>query len=129
VPAGTRAINLIAPDMSPSRFLEVYGRPNRLMVPERKGEPNVGQAQHLLVGTTYTSKFSASGGKLAQLLESGASNRQIIEELWQAALTRFPASEEQHELELWLGKQSARREALEDLLWSLVASREFSYNH
>ena len=42
---GTRAINLLRPE-TPSLFLDVHGRPNRLTVPERKmeGEPATGAA-------------------------------------------------------------------------------------
>ena len=43
-PPGTRAIQLREPDLFFSRFLELYGRPNRLTLPERNGKANLGQA-------------------------------------------------------------------------------------
>ena len=62
-PPGTRAINLPWPDAVPSQFMDVYGRPNRLMVPERSVKANLGQALHLLAGPTYTSKLAAAGSR------------------------------------------------------------------
>ena len=63
------------------------------------------------------------------MLQRGASNREIIEELYLAALSRFPSEEEQAGLEGLIQKQSSRREALEDLLWAVICSREFASNH
>ena len=129
LPSGTRAIHLGRPDLLPSRFLDLYGRPDRQMVPERKGEANLGQALHLIAGPTYNSKFSQPGGRLDRLIRSGASDRHIIEELYLAALCRFPTAPEQVELEEMIAGRSSRQEALENLLWALVASRQFAYNH
>ena len=129
VPRGTRAINIIWPDLVPSTFLDVYGRPNRIMVPERKVEASLQQALHLQAGTTYTSKVSKKGGHLDRLLQLGASNRQIIENFYLVALSRFPTARELAELESELNRRESRPEALEDMVWGLVASREFSYNH
>src|SRR5262249_59166693 len=49
-PAGTPAICLKEPRMYFSRFLELYGRPNRGAIPERSAHPNLGQALHTLAG-------------------------------------------------------------------------------
>src|SRR5262249_53440407 len=85
-----RAINLIAPDLLHSQFLEVYGQPNRLMVPQRRSEANLGQALHMLVGSNYTSKLSKDGGRVDTLLKKGLSDKQIIEDCYLAAFSRFP---------------------------------------
>ena len=46
-PAGTRAIQLREPDLFYSRFLEIYGRPNRLTLPERDTKRELGRgAEH-----------------------------------------------------------------------------------
>ena len=50
-PLGTRAINLREPDLFYSRFLEIYGRPNRLTLPERDNKPNLGRALNMLAGS------------------------------------------------------------------------------
>ena len=128
-PEGTRAINLVSSDMYPSRFLDLYGRPNRQMVPQRKVEASLGQALHLLAGPTYTDKLSGEGSRISRLLAAGASNAEIVEEFYLAALSRFPTAEELGELEGWIEGQDSRQKAVEDLVWALVGSREFAYVH
>ena len=129
LPTGTRAISILAPDVFPSRFLKAYGQPNRLAVPERRVEPNVNQALAMLAGPEYTSKFSKELGRVKRLLKDGASDQEIIGEFYQAALSRYPTSQESAELGKMISRRSSRKEAVEDLVWGLVASREFAYNH
>ena len=128
-PEGTRAINLVSSDMYPSRFLDLYGRPNRQMVPQRKVEASLGQALHLLAGSTYTGKLSGKGSRIGRMLAAKASNAELVEELYLAALSRFPTAEELSELEGWIEGQDLRLKAVEDLVWALIGSREFAYVH
>jgi hypothetical protein len=128
-PAGTRAINLKDPDMYFSRFLELYGRPNRGAVPERSVHPNLGQALHMLAGSTYADRLSGKNSRLDQLLQSGASNTKIFEEFYLAALGRFPDPEEVQALEQTLAKRSDREAGLREFVWALTSSREFAENH
>jgi hypothetical protein len=129
-PRGTRAIHLKEPDLYPSEFLEVHGRPTRQMVPERSSKPSLRQALHRLAGSTYTEKLSGKGGRIDRLLESNASDRMIIEEFYLAALSRFPSGEEFTTLEEALRaaahKKGSRRQAVEDFLWGLLNSQEFT---
>ena len=129
LPHGTRAMNVVNPDLHPSRFLDIYGRPSRVAVPERKVEASVAQALHMLAGPTYTDKLSGKGGRIDRLLESAASDGEIVEDVYLAALSRFPTPEEKHRLVRMVEARSSRRKALEDLLWGVIASREFAYNH
>jgi hypothetical protein len=113
----------------PSQFLEVYGRPNRLTVPQRKTEPNLRQALHLLAGSTYTQKIVAPDGRLAQLLTAKLSEREILEELYLTALGRWLSPRELQSFESALAGGRPRLALLEDILWAILASREFAYNH
>ena len=128
-PPGTRAIQLKLPLSYPSRFLDVYGMPIRDSIPERDGKASLTQALHMLVGSTYTRKLSQEGGRIDQLLKRGTSDREIIEEFYLAGLARFPTEEERVALEGMIRQQPPRREAIEDLFWSLISSREFVENH
>jgi len=83
----------------------------------------------MLVGTTYTEKISKKGGRLDQLMQRDASHREVIQELYLAALSRLPAPPELAELESVLGQSSDKKRAWEDLTWSLITSREFAFNH
>ncbi|MEO7653578.1 MAG: DUF1549 and DUF1553 domain-containing protein, partial [Bryobacteraceae bacterium] len=128
-PPGTRAINLALPDLYKSRFLEVYGRPSRERVPERDVQPNLSQALHILVGTTYTEKLTKPGSRLERLLAQGVPDKKIIEELYLAALSRPPGAREAQELEQLIARNGRRNEAFAHLLWGLISSREFAYSH
>ena len=126
---GTRAINLHQTDLYFSRFLDSYGRPNRLSVPERNARANLGQALDMLAGPTYNDKLVAKGSRLGRLLESAAPDSKVIEEFYLAALGRYPTREETANLSGLIRKQSTRQEALKDFVWALISSREFAENH
>ena len=128
-PAGTRAMNIVHPDLHPSRFLDIYGRPSRTAVPERKGGASLAQALHMLAGPAYTDKLSGKGGRIDRLLRSATTDREIVEEFYLAALSRFPTPEETTQLVRMVRTWPSRKQALEDLLWGVIASREFAYNH
>ncbi len=130
-PPGTRAIELRSPTRYFSEFLDLYGRPLRFAVPERYAGPSLSQALHVYAGDTYTTKLATEGGRLDRLLGSGRSDREMIRQLYLAALSRDPDGRELEELEKSLGKveKGARRRAFADLTWALLTSREFAYNH
>ena len=129
MPAGTRAIQLRESDLFKSQFLDVYGRPNRAAVPERSAKPNLGQALHVLVGSTYNEKLWKPGSRVYDLFEGGATDDQVIEELYLTALTRFPTDEERQVLKGLIARASSREEGLRNLQWGMLSSREFAENH
>ncbi len=128
-PVGTRAINLQDPDMYFSRFLELYGRPNRGAIPERSGKPNLSQAMHMLAGASYVDRLSSKDSRLARLLASGASDGAMFEAFYLAGLGRPPAPEETQELQAILAKRGDREAGLREFVWALISSREFAENH
>ncbi|HEU0120674.1 MAG TPA: DUF1553 domain-containing protein, partial [Bryobacteraceae bacterium] len=128
-PANTRAINLKDPDMYFSRFLELYGRPSRGAIPERSGRPNLGQALHMLAGATYVDRLSAPKSRLRGLLDRGATDAEIVEEFYLAALARVPEKEEVADLTGLIGKRGDREAALREFVWAMISSREFAENH
>jgi hypothetical protein len=129
LPLGARAINIVEPDMFRSRFLEVYGKPDRLAMPERENLANLGQALHMLVGATYNDKLDREEGRVNTLLKQDASDSEVIEELYLAAFSRFPTEAEHMGLKEWLSERPSRPDAIGSLLWGLIASREFASSH
>ncbi len=128
-PPGTRAMQMI-PDLCPSTFMEVYGQSMRKTPASGNPAPKLRQALHIWAGPAYTSKISKPGGRLEQLVEAGVSDEEIIEEFYLASLTRFPTTQERAQLVAFLEKREARRrETLEGVVWALISSREFAYNH
>jgi len=128
-PAGTRAVQLRDPDTFFSRFLELYGRANRGAVPERSVKPNLGQALHMLAGSSYVDRLGAPEGRLSRLLKAGASDAQVIEEFYLAALSRFPERDELAEVQALVDRRGDREAGLREFVWALLSSREFAENH
>ncbi|MBM3785165.1 MAG: DUF1549 domain-containing protein [Acidobacteria bacterium] len=126
---GARAQQML-PDLCPSQFMDAYGRSMRKTPGPGSPQPNLAQALHMFAGPTYTSKISKPGGRLAKLLERSASDVEIVDEFYLAALTRAPTAAEKESLLAALAKQrGGRPAALENLLWAVLSSREFAHNH
>lgn len=128
-PPGTRAVQLRQPDLFYSRFLELYGRPNRLTVPERSGKANLGQALNMLAGDVYNDKVTAENSRLQKLLKSGKKDAAIVEDFYLAAVSRLPDPEEQKAIAGLIVERGDRQAALRDFVWALLCSREFAENH
>jgi hypothetical protein len=130
LPKGTRAIQL--PDESVgSYFLDVFGRPSR-ETPcecERPKEANLAQALHLLNSPDLENKIKNGAGRLAGLLKSKATDATIVEELYLAAYGRLPRADEVTTVAEYVRDAGDRKTAYEDLVWSLVNSKEFLFNH
>lgn len=135
VPAGTRALEL--PDTKvASQFLDIFGRPQRVITCEceRRQEPSITQALHVLNGATLNQKVSAAGGLVDSLLAAATPPDQALERMYLGALSRLPTDREKQALLAVLdsGSGSAdnrRREVFEDILWSLLSGKEFLFNH
>jgi len=128
-PLGTRAITLRESDMFYSRFLDLYGRPNRLTLPERNGKANLAQALDMLAGPAYNEKLGAPAGRLQSMLKAGKSNAEIVREFYLAAYTRLPDPEEIDSILQTLSAHPERTTALKDFVWAVICSREFAENH
>ena len=131
-PMGYRAMQL--PDThTASYFLNSFGRPDRKQTCEceRTNEPSMAQALHLANGDTLNEKLSAKGNRVEALLASGKTNEQIVEEAYLTAVSRFPTVPEKMEMVEMLSsvKPEEKRQALEDVFWSLLSAQDFVFNH
>ncbi|MCI0334956.1 MAG: DUF1553 domain-containing protein [Planctomycetes bacterium] len=129
---GTRAIELYDSAVV-SRFLRTFGRHQRIITCqcERSNEPSLVQALHISNGETILGKLAAKDGKVESLMTTGLPNYRIIEELYLAALSRYPTDDEVAKLLAVLNEAPAseRRAAVEDVFWAVMSSREFMFNH
>jgi hypothetical protein len=113
-----------------SFFLDVFNRPQRITACEcaRGSGASLTQVLHLANSPEVEDKIAADNGRVARLLADGVPPDKAVEELYLAALARYPTSEEKKVVaELFPGREPKR--VLEDLLWTLVNSREFLFNH
>jgi hypothetical protein len=129
-PAGYRAIQ-IWDNKLPSTFLETFGRPVRQSVCacERGVEPSMAQALHLMNSEAIAIKLEDRRSRAAQLTASDLTPEQIVEELYLATFARFPTDEEQQLMTKAIIDSDDRRSILEDVLWTLLNTREFVFNH
>ena len=110
-------------------FFDVYQKPDLTSIPERDMSPSLNQALHQLAGSTYTTKLSQEESRMGRLLQENATDVAIIEELYLAALCRFPFKVEKVQLEKLLQAQDTRHKAIEDLVWGMINSEQFLNNH
>ena len=132
LPVGTRAIQLPDPAVS-SDFLDVFGRPQRLIACEceRQTEANLSQTLRLMNGELVNRKAGQAGGRLADLIAKGASDQAILNDLYYAALARPPRLSEKRAVFTVLAftPQEGRKAVFEDVLVTLLNSKEFLFNH
>jgi uncharacterized protein DUF1549/uncharacterized protein DUF1553 len=117
------------PPTAGERFLKMFGKPDRLLSCEceRSSDMTLGQAFQLLTGDLLNRLVSAPDNRLGRMLAQGKSDRQILEELYLAALGRFPRDSELEAAVAILRKAPDRRMALEDVLWALLNAKEFLF--
>jgi len=129
LPLGARAVE-IADGNTTNYFLTTFGRATRTTVCscEVKMEPSLSQALHLMNGDTVSQKIE-QGGLITRRLKEKIEPRQIVEELYIRCFSRLPSPEEMAVLDEVVATSSDKRRALEDVLWALLNSREFLFNH
>lgn len=115
-----------------SQFMDAFGRPNASSeCPcERDAKPSVVQALHLMNSTKLQEMLISSKGRAVRLAKSTLTHAQIMEELYLACYSRLPTPEEAAIAGKALDVGAANRQAaIEDVLWSLLNSAEFVFNH
>jgi hypothetical protein len=128
-PTGYRAIQ-VWDNKLPSHFLEIFGRPSRQTVCacERGTEPSMAQALHLMNSDATLDKVHHPRGRAARLAASDLTWDDVVDELYLATLSRFPTQAERSLAGRVLLEVDDRREATEDLLWTLMNMKEFVFN-
>ncbi|HUR56023.1 MAG TPA: DUF1553 domain-containing protein, partial [Gemmataceae bacterium] len=115
-----------------SDFLDAFGRPNASADPpcERERDSSVVQALHLMNSTRLMGKIANEKGRAARLAASDKTPGQIVEELYLAAYSRLPTEEEMSiATGAFKAEGATRKTATEDILWALLNSAEFVFNH
>jgi hypothetical protein len=129
-PVGIRAIQLPDPGVE-SHFLKLFGQSDRVTscACERNGEVTLPQLLHLQNGASVVEKIKSPDGLLSKLIPETPDNAKLAQRLFLAAMGRRPRESELRMLERLFGDGSDRTEVVRDLLWALVNSKEFVFNH
>ncbi|MGE3818736.1 MAG: DUF1549 domain-containing protein [Isosphaeraceae bacterium] len=129
LPLGARAVQL-ADGGASTYFLTTFGRATRETVCscEVKMEPTLSQALHLLNGDTINAKIK-QGGVIERLVATRKFPEERLVDLYVRCLSRKPTREELDKLIPLFGEGANVTQALEDVFWALLNSREFLFNH
>ena len=130
VPDGTRAIQL--PDSGfNSYFLTVFGRPESSSACEceRSSDASLAQSLHLLNSKDILGKVSSDSGRAAKMVEDKRPMEQRIQELYLIAFSRQPDAEEMQIASKYIQSKENPREGFEDVVWALINTKEFLFNH
>jgi hypothetical protein len=144
MPAGTLAISL--PDNSfnaSSYFLTVFGRPESSSACEceRTQEASLAQALHLLNAKDIQEQLASDAGAAAKIAADPRTDEVKLRELYLTAFSREPDADEitlaKNHIEKArkgpdgqpLDAVKSRREGYEDVLWAILNTKEFLFNH
>ena len=144
LPAGTRAVAL--PDNSynkASAFLKIFGRPESASVCEceRVQSSSLAQSLHLLNSAEIRNKLAVGGGRAITLTNSKATDEDKVTQIYAAAFSRKPTEDELETSIAFLqepltdkngqpvSKKIAYKDNLQDLIWAIMNTKEFLFNH
>ena len=115
-----------------SALLESFGLPNSSenCPVERDDRPSMVQALHLMNSDKLQAKLADKNGRAAKLGREDKPSDEVVNELYLALYSRWPSDEEKRvALEAFKGGDAKRHEAVEDIIWALINTAEFVFNH
>ncbi len=114
-----------------SSFLDTFDRPRRVTSCECERSSGATLAQVLLLANSdeIENKLVAGEGRIARLAAAKAADQEVVDELYLATLGRFPRTEEREAVMRYAASITDRSGAWQDLLWTLLNTREFMFNH
>ena len=121
-PPGTRAMQVYSAQPGGSYMLSAFGRPNRETICERDPMPDIVQTLHLISGDTINKKVA--DWKPDPALDDA----QQLNRIFLSSLSRYPSEPERQRIEADL-KTKEPRSVFQDLLWAVLNSKEFMFNH
>lgn len=133
LPAGTRAVQI--PDNGVnSYFLTVFGKPEGASACEceRSMDASLAQSLHLLNSQEVQAKLSGGQSRPAKL--AGDKEKPVQEKirlLYLTAFSREPAADELATAEAYISRaaDNQKQQAYEDIVWALLNTKEFLFNH
>ncbi len=115
-----------------SEFMDAFGRPNSSAdCPcERDRQTSVVQALHMMNSNKLQGRIVSKEGRAAQLADSKMTDAEIVKELYLVTYSRLPTAEETElASKAFKADGATRKTATEDIMWALINSAEFVFNH
>jgi hypothetical protein len=131
VPEETKAEQLPDPHVGKDGFLDLFGRPSRESACEceRRADLSLPQALNLVNGKTISDAVADPKGRIAKAVLGGQSDQALVDEFYLAAFSRRPTRAEGEKAVQYLAGGTSRASRAQDLLWALLNSKGFLYNH
>lgn len=130
-PAGFRATQLPDANVN-SPFLNLFGKPQRMEACEceRDNQSNMLQALHFINGNSILGKTQNANGRPAQIIKQKLPDAEQVTELFLWTLARSPSADETRLCVEHLQSYGEKRaDALQDLMWALLNSKDFLLVH
>jgi hypothetical protein len=114
-----------------SYFLDTFDRPKRVSGCECERSSGATLAQVLLLANSdeLENKLADGNGRIAKLAGADKPIPDKIDEIYLSAFARHPHTKELETTVNYVESQEDKRKALEDVLWTIVNSKEFLFNH
>jgi hypothetical protein len=130
VSASARAIDLPHEGFG-SYFLDTFDRPKRVTVCEceRSTGATLGQVLLLSNSEEIENKIADGNGRVAKMVKDKKPVGDMIEELYLTALGRSPTAAERKRLTDYMEGAKDKQRAVEDVLWAILNTREYMFNH
>lgn len=114
-----------------SYFLDTFDRPRRVTSCECERSTGGTLAQVLLLSNSdeIENKLAAGDGRIARLLKDKKPLPEAVDELYLAAYSRLPRPEEAAQALGLIARVDNKQQALEDVLWAILNTKEFLFNH
>ncbi len=128
-PPDTNAEQVADPHVGKDGFLDLFGRPPResSCECERRSDLSLPQALNLVNGKTISDAVADSKGRIAKAVLGGRPDRELVEDLYLATMSRPPTAAELNRSLKYVEGGPGRAARAQDLLWALVNSKPFLY--
>ncbi len=130
MPDGFRATHLADGSIG-IPFLELFGRPPRDTAYESDRDLRLSMRQtlHLLNSSDVQNKINASP-RLKRLIGQKMPDEELLDEIVLSTLSRLPNEEEKRVmLEYLTAHKKTRAQAVGDVVWAMLNTKEFLFNH
>jgi hypothetical protein len=122
---------LLPNEKARSEFLEIFGRSERITSCECETSlaPNLSQVLYLLNSEELQRKLTDKASIVVELAKPEKKTVDVVEALYFRTFSRPTNPEEFQDAVKLLESALDRKTAIEDLLWTLLNSKEFLFNH
>ena len=129
-PQVKRAIELPT-EAEQSDFLDIFGRSRRdtPCVCETHLEPNLSQVLYMMFSPELERSIASPQGTVGRLLKEKKPTADVVAELYLMTVCRPPSADELHDAAALIDGAKKKQPVVEDLLWTLLNSKEFLFNH